>query len=114
MADTGNGETNQDTQPQAGQNPDLPPLSVNVQYVKDLSFENPRAPQSFGELNPPPEIGVDINVEVHGLQQRIYEVVLNIRVRAARGDSVFFIVELSYAGVRSEERPCRERVCQYV
>lgn len=99
MADTGNGDTNQGTQPQAGANPDLPPLSVNVQYVKDLSFENPRAPQSFGELNPPPEINVDINVEARGLQPRVVEVVLNIRVRAAREEAVFFMVELSYAGI---------------
>lgn len=100
---TENGDTNQGAQPTAGQgqgqNQDLPPLSVNVQYVKDLSFENPRAPQSFGELNPPPEISVDINVEVHPLQQRVVEVVLNIRVRAAREESIFFMVELSYAGV---------------
>jgi len=97
MADTG--DTNQGTQPQAGQAPDLPPLSVNVQYVKDLSFENPRAPQSFGELGTPPEINVDINVEVQPLQQRVVEVVLNIRVRAAREEAVFFMVELSYAGI---------------
>jgi len=97
MADTG--DTNQGAQPQAGQAPDMPPLSVNVQYVKDLSFENPRSPHSFGELNPPPEINVDINVEVHALQQRVVEVVLNIRVRAAREEAVFFMVELSYAGV---------------
>lgn len=101
MADTG--DTNQGAQPQAGQtpgqNPDLPPLSINVQYVKDLSFENPRAPQSFGELGTPPEITVDINVEVHGIQARVAEVVLNIRVRAAREEQVFFMVELSYAGV---------------
>ncbi|MFN4087756.1 MAG: protein-export chaperone SecB [Alphaproteobacteria bacterium] len=103
MADTG--DTNQGAQPQAGQgpgqgqNPDLPPLSVNVQYVKDLSFENPHAPQAFGELNPPPEIAVDINVEVHGLQPRVVEVVLNIRVRAQREEQVFFMVELSYAGI---------------
>ncbi|MET4701499.1 preprotein translocase subunit SecB [Constrictibacter sp. MBR-5] len=97
MADTG--DTNQGTQPQAGQAPDLPPLSINVQYVKDLSFENPRAPQSFGELGTPPEINVDINVEVQPLQQRVVEVVLNIRVRAAREEAVFFMVELSYAGI---------------
>ena len=97
MADTG--DTNQGAQPQAGQAPDLPPLSINVQYVKDLSFENPRAPQSFGELGTPPEINVDVNVEVQALQQRVVEVVLNIRVRAAREDAVFFMVELSYAGI---------------
>lgn len=102
MAEAGDGDRPRDDQ--AGQQQQegeqqLPALSISVQYVKDLSFENPRAPQSFGELNPPPEINVDINVEAHGLQPRVFEVVLNIRARAARGEAVFFVVELAYAGI---------------
>ena len=80
-------------------NQNLPSLTVSVQYVKDLSFENPRAPQSLGDLNPPPEINVDVNVEMRGLQPNVYEAVLNIRAKAARGEATFFIVELSYAGI---------------
>ena len=75
------------------------PLSITLQYVKDLSFENPRAPHSFGNLTPPPEISVEINVEAHGIQKSVYELVLNIRARAARGEDVFFVVELAYAGI---------------
>ena len=86
------GATQQQAQP-------VPPLSITLQYVKDLSFENPRAPQSFGELNPPPEIAVEINVEALGLQQNLFEVILHIRARAARSEDVFFVVELAYAGI---------------
>ncbi len=88
---TGNGD--------AGGQSNLPPLSITLQYVKDFSFENPRAPHSFGNLSPAPEIAVDINVEVHRIQANVFEVVLNIRARAARGEDVFFIVELAYAGI---------------
>ena len=79
--------------------PQTPPLSITLQYVKDLSFENPRAPHSFGNLNPAPEIAVEINVEAHGVQKNVFELVLHIRARAARGEEVFFVVELAYAGI---------------
>lgn len=77
----------------------VPPLSITLQYVKDLSFENPRAPQSFSSLNPPPEIAVEINVEAHGVQPNVFELVLHTRARATRGEDVFFVVELAYAGI---------------
>ena len=35
---------------------------VNAQYVKDLSFENPRAPQSLSQQTAQP--AVEINVDV--------------------------------------------------
>ena len=98
MAD--NNETNGAAQATGEQaNGPAAPLSISLQYVKDLSFENPRAPHSFGNLNPAPEIAVEINVEARGLQQNVYEVVLHIRARAARGEEVFFVVELAYAGI---------------
>ena len=97
----GNGSTGPapaaSTSPQAEQQ--TPPLSITLQYVKDLSFENPRAPHSFGNLNPAPEIAVEINVEAHAVQKNVFELVLHIRARAARGEEVFFVVELAYAGI---------------
>ena len=35
------------TPPQTAAQPQTPPLAVNIQYVKDLSFEVPGAPQVF-------------------------------------------------------------------
>ena len=99
MADSINGASGAADPAQQAGGQQLPPLSITLQYVKDLSFENPRAPHSFGNLSPSPEIGVDINVEATRLQDNVFEVVLNIRARAARGEEVFFIVELAYGGV---------------
>ena len=45
----------------------VPPLTLTAQYVKDLSFENPDAPQALGDLNPPPAIKVDVDVEAKPL-----------------------------------------------
>ena len=61
MAQTTNGDGHQTPTP-----PAVPPIGqqlvVNAQYIKDLSFENPRAPQSLTQPNSPP--AVEINVDV--------------------------------------------------
>ena len=43
------------------------PLVVNVQYIKDLSFENPNAPGSLVSLKGAPDIHVDIDVAARGV-----------------------------------------------
>jgi len=82
------------------ENGQTPAIGINVQYVKDLSFENPRAPHSFREMDPPPAINVDVNISVDALQPpEVFEVTLNLNARATRDDLVFFVVELAYGCV---------------
>ncbi len=76
-------------------------VTVAAQYIKDLSFESPNAPMSFGELDTRPEIGIDLNVEARPLQEGQYEVVLHVTARARRGERVLFLIELSYGAVVS-------------
>lgn len=79
--------------------PDELQLAVKAQYLKDLSFENPSAPQGLMELEEEPEINVDVNVEVMGLGNNDYEVSLRINVDAKSGGTQLFIVETVYAGI---------------
>lgn len=77
-----------------------PPLFVNAQYVKDMSFEAPNVPQVFGQLQQQqPDIAVKVDVQANTLNNNIYEVVLNLRADCKVGETVAFIVELDYAGV---------------
>jgi len=76
-----------------------PPLALTAQYVKDLSFENPGAPQNLADLNPPPTIKVDVDVEARQLSGQFYEAVIHIRAEASRDDKTFFVVEVSYGGL---------------
>lgn len=79
----------------------LPPLVVNGQYVKDLSFEVPGAPAIFAEMqgqNPNIPIHVDINAQQ--LHENTYEVALHLKVEAKLEDGrPVFIVELIYGGI---------------
>ena len=44
-----------------------PPLTINTQYVKDHSFENPNAPQIYGAMrNAKPDINVSIDLGIAG------------------------------------------------
>jgi preprotein translocase subunit SecB len=96
MADeiTGNGEG-------AAAPQNFQQLLINAQYIKDLSFENPRAPQSLFQQAGPPEVEINVDVKARNLGQDNYEVVLTINSTARAGDEPVFIVELAYAAVVS-------------
>jgi preprotein translocase subunit SecB len=73
-------------------------LILNAQYIKDLSFESPRAPQI---LLQPVQPAVDVNVDVRGrnVGTDVYEVVLTINATAKVGADTVFLIELAYGGV---------------
>jgi preprotein translocase subunit SecB len=66
-----------DATPQAEQNPGILPIRINAQYVKDLSFENPRAPQSLQTQEGQPKVDVHVDVKATKLAESVYEVVLS-------------------------------------
>ena len=77
-----------------------PPLLIQAQYIKDLSFENPNAPDVYAAIsNNPPEITVNIDVNPTPLEKGVYEVVLSFRITAMSGEHTAFLVELDYAGI---------------
>jgi preprotein translocase subunit SecB len=85
-----------------------PPLVVNVQYIKDLSFEVPNAPEIYATLRSPPAVSINLDVQARALQdgQNVYEVVLSVKAEAHEATQngsgagrPVFIAELHYAGV---------------
>ncbi len=90
----GNGET--DAVPAT---PEGPQLFINVQYIKDLSFENPRAPQSLIQQTVQPEVAINVDVKARHLNEDAYEVVLTVNVTANAQSEPVFLVELAYAAV---------------
>ena len=74
-------------------------LIVNVQYVKDLSFESPRAPQSLLQPATQPAVEVNVDVKARNLGPEAYEVVLTINATARSGEDTVFLIELAYGAV---------------
>jgi preprotein translocase subunit SecB len=94
--------------PQTGSQQRTPPLVVNIQYVKDLSFEVPGAPQIFTTLKAQPQVNINLDVQARRLQEG--QSVLLVRAEAqepphqgngqAGGPATtVFVAELTYAGV---------------
>ena len=78
----------------------LPPLLVNLQYIKDLSFEVPNAPAIFVDMQTvQPEIGVKVNIHANPIQGSTFEVSLHLNIDAKLGDKTAFLLELVYGGV---------------
>ena len=70
--------------PPQGAAPQNPPLVVNIQYVKDLSFEVPGAPQIYTQLRAAPRVDINLDVQARRVTegQSAFEVTLSIRAEA--------------------------------
>jgi preprotein translocase subunit SecB len=82
-------------QPQPGSQPSMRILG---QYLKDLSFENPNAPQSLAPQQTQPDINIAVNVNARNLAPTDFEVELHLDAKATLQGKVIFATELLYAG----------------
>ncbi|HSI00497.1 MAG TPA: protein-export chaperone SecB [Reyranella sp.] len=74
------------------------PLTLHGQYIKDLSFENPRAPQSLIEQKQP-QLALNVNVATRQFEARTFEVTLTVEATATTAEKEpLFVLELVYAG----------------
>ena len=76
----------------------LPSAGIISQYVKDLSVENPNAPESF-QWQDQPELDVQFNIAARALAADLQEVELKITLSAKASAGTAYIVELSYCGL---------------
>src|SRR3954471_17393588 len=73
-------------------------VSILAQYIKDLSVENPSAPQVF-QWQVQPSVDVQFNINVEKLGDDGHEIVLKMEVSARSENGVHFVVDLSYGGL---------------
>jgi preprotein translocase subunit SecB len=85
------GKTAQATQP--------PRLSIQSQYIKDLSFENPKPNRQLQGQELRPEIQIKVDVRAKPVQGELYEVELELDVNAKAGEETVFVLELVYGSV---------------
>lgn len=74
-------------------------IIVHAQYIKDLSFENPNAPQILIETPSQPDVEIAVNVGAELINKEQYEVTLKIAAKAITGKTTLFLVDLTYAGI---------------
>jgi len=81
-----------------GPNGQAPVLRVLAQYMKDLSFENPKAPGVFRSLGNAPNINVNVQVGAQSIGEGQYEVELTVAAQATHENEPVFVAEITYAG----------------
>ena len=77
-----------------------PQVSILAQYVKDLSVENPSAPQVYS-WQVQPQLDVQFNLNAQGAGDNVHEVSLKFDISARSDNGVHFVVDLTYAGLFS-------------
>ena len=82
----------------SGDMSDAPQVNILAQYTKDLSVENPSAPQVY-QWQVQPNLDVQFNINVQGAAEGVHEVAIKIEVNARSENGVHFVVDLSYAGL---------------
>ena len=72
-------------------------ITLIRQYIKDLSFENPMAPNLPSQNNP--KVNLDVNTTYLDLKNNKHEVNLNINSTASIDKDTIFAIEIQYAGL---------------
>jgi len=83
-------------------NQDMPVFRLQKMYVKDLSFENPNAPQVFLARNQEPKVDFNLQLNSKKVDDDHWEVSLGITAKVMdknSDDTVMFIVEIEHAGI---------------
>ena len=84
-------------EPAKGPGP-APGFRVLAQYVRDLSFENPRAPESL-RVEGKPQIDLNVEMNAQGRADGLFEVDLRLSIKATSDETALFQVELLYGGL---------------
>ncbi|MEM8627588.1 MAG: protein-export chaperone SecB [Pseudomonadota bacterium] len=75
-----------------------PRINVLGQYIKDLSFENPSAPQSLQAQGENPNLQLEISVQARQIGENAYESVIRFVADAKTGENHLYKLEFMYAG----------------
>lgn len=98
MADEGDVLTDLNTDPVPNGEDTSPAAGIISQYVKDLSVENPNAPDSFS-YSDKPQIDLQFNIGARPVGGDAHEVELKVNVTAKAEQGNVYIVELAYCGL---------------
>ena len=90
-----------------------PQVSILAQYVKDLSVENPSAPQVYSwQVQPTLDVQFNLNVQPSG--DDVHEVSLKFDISARSDNGTHFVVDLTYAGLFSIQNVPQEALSPFL
>src|SRR5690242_7210539 len=78
--------------------PPAPQMQVLAQFIRDFSFENPRAPNSR-RMDSRPEVDLGVEMSAKGRPDGMFEVDIKLTVKASTPEGPMFAIELVYGGL---------------
>jgi preprotein translocase subunit SecB len=78
-----------------------PAFKVQKLYIKDLSFENPNAPEVFMGNFGEPKVDINLGLKNKKLNEEHWEVTLSVTAKVTKNDDgkTLFIIEVEHAGI---------------
>ncbi|MEL7544222.1 MAG: protein-export chaperone SecB, partial [Pseudomonadota bacterium] len=76
-----------------------PQVQMLGQYLKDVSFESPKAPQSLNGQVENPKMHIDVNVKARKVADDVYESTIDFNARSTSDGATIFEIEVTYAGL---------------
>jgi preprotein translocase subunit SecB len=76
-----------------------PGIRILAQFIRDLSFENPRAPNSLRAQAGPPQIDLSVEMNARARTDDLFESDLKLTVMATSEGETVFQIELLYGGL---------------
>lgn len=85
----------------AENNTEQPEFRMQKMYVKDLSFENPGAPEVFLNQGSEPKVELNLQLNNKKIDDIHWEVSLQVtaKVSADEGEKTLFVLELEHAAI---------------
>ncbi len=77
----------------------VPGIRIMAQFIRDLSFENPRAPESLRTSAVQPQIDLGVEMAARARPDELYEVDLKLTASAQADGDPIFTLELLYGGL---------------
>ena len=74
-------------------------IRILTQFIRDLSFENPRAPESLRPTGTQPQIDVGVELNARTRMDDLHEVDIKFTASAKNEGETVFQVELLYGGL---------------
>ena len=74
-------------------------FTIKAQYVRDLSLENPHAPDSLRMPGERPRIDIGVDLAARRVDDDHYETIIKLTAKASADKKTLFLVELSYGAL---------------
>lgn len=85
--------------PNGGEVAGGPGIRILAQFIRDLSFENPRAPEALRPTGVQPQIDIGVELNARARPDQLFEVDLKFTASAKHDADTVFQIELLYGGL---------------